>query len=162
MMNSALLSISVALLWSLVVANPGNAAQTERRQDIPNLMAAETNRTAVAPAIQVSNPANPCALAGKGGTRALCGNRGLLDSGTIAPEKSQYLSAVIITTVIIMLIVLAVLAVLSLALILLASWARRLPPRPEESGEANLPDLSLPEDTRPEPVWTYHPTMQER
>ncbi|THJ17087.1 MAG: hypothetical protein CAF45_016805 [Nitrospira sp. CG24E] len=99
----------------------------------------------MAPATQVSNPENSCTLAGKGGTRALCGNRSLLGSGAIAPEKSQYLSAVIITTVIIMLIVLAVLAVLSLALILLASWARRFPHTAEERGEVTLPDLSLPE-----------------
>jgi hypothetical protein len=161
-MNSALLSISVALLWSLCMSNVGHAAQNERRQDLPNLMAAEIHRTAMAPATQVSNPANSCTVTGKGRTRAFCGNRSLLGSGAIAPEKSQYLSAVIIATVIVMLIVLAVLAVLSLALILLASWARRFPPTAEESGEANLPDLSLPEDARPEPLWTYHPSVQER
>jgi hypothetical protein len=162
MMNSVLLSISAALLWSLVMANVGHAAQTERRQDLPNLMGAEIHRTAMAPAIQVSNPAHPCMVAGKGRARGLCGKDGPSRSGERAAVESRYLSAVIIATVIVMLIVLAVLAVLSLALILLASWARRFPPTADESGEANLPDLSLPEDVRPESLWTYHPSVQER
>ncbi len=161
-MNSALLSISIALVWSLVVTNVGHAAQAEKRQDLSNLMGTAIHRTAMAPAIQVSNPENSCTVTGKGRTRGLCGKDRQSRSGERAAVESQYLGAVIITTVIAMLIVLVVLAVLSLALILLAAWARRIPPTAEESREANLPDLSLPEDTRPEPLWTYRPTMQER
>ena len=135
MMNSALLSIGTALLWSLLISQAGHAAQIERATDRRILIAAEMNGTAKAPATELSTTPTSCSVTGKGRTRALCGNHSLFGSEKMALEKSQYLSAVIITTVLVMLIVLTVLAALSLALTVIAAWARRIPRQPVERGE---------------------------
>ncbi|NWF74809.1 MAG: hypothetical protein HXY51_17470, partial [Nitrospirae bacterium] len=99
-MNSALLTIGAALLWLLINADQGHATQAEKGQDHGKVVAAEITLTS-------------CAVTGKGRTRAHCENQSLLGSGTIAPEKSQYLSTVIITTVTGMLIVIITLSGLS-------------------------------------------------
>ena len=135
--NSMLLSIGAALLGSLFVVDLGQAVPTERRQEAPNLLEAAMNGTANAPTTHVSNTPIPCAVTGKGRTRALCENS-LLGSGNMAAEKSQYLSTVIITTVIIMLIVLTMLMAWSLALIALAAWSRRTQHPPGEKVPSTL------------------------
>lgn len=111
-MNSALLTIGAALLWLLVDADPGHATQAGKEQDHGHVVAAEFTPTS-------------CAVIGKGRTRALCEHRSLFGSGERAPVESQYLSTVIVTTVIALLMVITVMAWLSLALILVAAWARR-------------------------------------
>lgn len=147
-MNSALLTIGAALLWLLVDSDLGHATQAKKGQDQSNVVAAEITLTS-------------CAVTGKGRTRAHCENQSLLGSGTgsgtIAAEKSQYLSTVIITTVTGMLIVIMTLSGLSLALILVATWARRVPHhQPVEKTGAN-PSLSRQEGRRPR--WVLRPTL---
>jgi hypothetical protein len=132
--NSVLLSIGAVLLGSLFVADLGHAAQTERKPDGLYLMEAAMNGTTNAPTTQVSNKPNPCPVGGKGRSRALCGKQSPSGSGGKAIVQSQYLSATITATVIIMLSVLIFLAALSLALIALAAWSRRTPhPRLERA-----------------------------
>lgn len=143
-MNPALLTIGAALLWLLINADPGHATQPEKGQHRGNVVAAEHTLTS-------------CAVTGKGRTRAHCENQSLLGSGTIATEKSQYLSTVIIMTVTGMLIVIMTLSWLSLALILVAVWARRVPhhQRVEKTG-AN-PSSSRQEGRRSR--WVLRPTL---
>ena len=136
-MKPALLSISAALVGSLLISEAGLAAQIERTTDKRTLLAAEIHGAAPAPATELSNTPTSCAVTGKGRTRALCENS-LLGSGNMAAEKSQYLSTVIITTVIIMLIVLTMLMAWSLALIALAAWSRRTPHPPVEKAPITL------------------------
>lgn len=160
-MNSALLLIGAALVWSLFGSDLGHATQAERGQDHRTVIAAQMNGTAKAPTTQLSNTPTTCAVTGKGRTRAHCENHSLLGSGPIAPEQSQFLSTVIITTVIVMLIVLTVLASLSLALTLLAAWARRTPRLPVvERAEVKPSALSVPGEDRRVPLPTHHPSVQ--
>ena len=137
-MNSAILSISAAMLWSLIISEAGLATQTERRQDPRNMMTADMNGSVNAPATQVSNTPNPCTVPEKERIRALCGKNSQSGSGERAIVESQYLSAVIITTVTVVLIILIVLAASSLALIALAAWSRRSTHPPLENASINL------------------------
>lgn len=148
MMNSALLTIGAALLWLVVDSDLGHATQAEKGQDHGKVVAAEFTPTS-------------CAVTGKGRTRAHCQNHSLLGSGTIAAEKSQYLSTVIITTVAGMLTIIITLSGLSLALILLAVWARRTPRLPVvERAEVKPSALSVPGEDRRAPLPTRHPSVQ--
>ena len=142
-MNSALLSISAALFWSLFLSDAGHATQTERRQAPPNVMTAEMSGSVNAPATPISNTPTPCAMTGKGRTRALCENHSLFRSGERTTVASQYLSTVIVTAVSVMLIVLTVAAWLSLALVAVAAWARRIRRQPVERAEVHLSALSV-------------------
>jgi len=147
-MNSAFLTIGATLLWLLVDSDLGHATQAQNGQNHYNVVAAEITPTT-------------CAVTGKGRTRAHCENHSLLGSGPIAAEKSQYLSTVIVATVIVMLIVLTVLASLSLALTLLAAWARRTPRLPVvERAEVKPSALSVPGEDRRVPLPTHHPSVQ--
>ena len=143
-MNSALLTIGAALLWLLVDSDLGHATQAEKGQDQSNVVAAEITLTS-------------CAVTGKGRTRAHCENQSLLGSGTTTTEKSQYLTTVIITTVTGMLIVIATLSVLSLALILVAVWARRI--RHDQPAEKTRANLSLSMQGGQRPRWALRPTL---
>jgi hypothetical protein len=64
--NSALLSISAALLCSLFFFDVGHAFQIDRRQDARIVMAAEMKGTANLSTTQVSFAPNPCTEGGKG------------------------------------------------------------------------------------------------
>ena len=160
MMNSALLSIGTALLWSLLISQAGHAAQIERATDRRILIAAEMNGTAKAPATELSTTPTSCSVTGKGRTRALCGNHSLFGSEKMALEKSQYLSAVIITTVLVMLIVLTVLAALSLALTVIAAWARRIPRPQVERAAVPYSAFSVPGEDRQVSLRTRHSSVQ--
>ena len=141
MMNkhSALLSIGVALLWSLFVSDVGHAAQTERRQDAQKLMVADVNGTANAPTTQVSNTPTPCPVGGKGRSRALvCGKQSQPGSGERAAEGPQATSPIFTVTLTVMLSVVMMMAAWSLALIALAAWSRRTPHPPVEKAPINL------------------------
>src|SRR5262245_12743842 len=143
-MNSALLSIGTALLWLLIDSDLGQATQTQKGTDRSIVVAAEITQTS-------------CAVTGKGRTRALCENRSLPGSGTIAAEKSQYLSTVIVTTVTGMLIVITLLVTGSLTLVLLAAWARRIRhQQPVENAPTTLP---LSGQERPRSQWAFRPTL---
>lgn len=154
--RSALLSTSVALLWSLFVPALGHAVQTERRQDTLNPKAAEINETANPPTTQITNTPNPCTVGGKGRSGVLCGKHSLPGSGENATVQSQYLSAVITTTVTGMLIILIMLAALSLALIALAAWSRRVPHLTLERARINL---SLSGQRRRTSLWARCPSL---
>src|SRR5262249_30790737 len=97
-----------------------------------------------------------CAVTGKGRTRAFCENHSLFRSEAIAPEKAQYLSTVIVTTVIAMLMVITVMAWLSLALVLIAVRARRTPRQPVEKTSAYP---SSPREKRQRSQWAFRPTL---
>ena len=143
-MNSALLSIGAVLLWSLLLSEPSQATQTQKGTDRSNVVATEITQTS-------------CAVTGKGRTRALCENRSLPGSGTIAAEKSQYLSTVIITAVSGMLIVITLLVTGSLALVLLAAWARRV--RHHQPVEKTGTNPSPSGQSRPRSQWAFRPTL---
>ncbi len=155
-MNPAQLSISAALVGSLFLFDVGHATQTERRQVSPNMTTAEISGSVNAAATQVSNTPTSCAVTGKGRTRAFCENYSLLRSGAIPTEKSQYLSTVIVTTVIALLMIITVMAWLSLALIAVAAWARRTPHKPVEHARTTL---SLPEQKQQRSSWAFRPTL---
>ena len=142
-MNPAQLSISVALVGSLFLSDVGHATQVQKEQDHGYVVAAESTPTS-------------CAVTGKGRTRAFCENYSLLRSGAIATEKSQYLSTVIVTTVIALLMVITVMAWLSLALIAIAVRARRTPRKPVEQARTTL---SLSEQGRRRSPWAFRPTL---
>ena len=142
-MKSALLTIGAALLWLLVDADRGHTTQAEKGQDHGKVVAAEITPTS-------------CAVTGKGRTRAFCENYSLLRSGAIPTEKSQYLSTVIVTTVIALLMVITVMAWLSLALIAIAAWARRTPRKPVEHARTTL---SFPGQERQRSLWAFRPTL---
>jgi hypothetical protein len=156
-MNPAQLSISTALVGSLFLFDVGHATQTERRQVSPNMTTAEISGSVNAAATQVSNTPTSCAVTGKGRTRAFCENYSLLRSGAIPTEKSQYLSTVIVTTVIALLMIITVMAWLSLALIAVAAWARRTPHKqPVEKTGATA---SSPREGRQRLQWAFRPTL---
>ena len=142
-MNPAQLSISVALVGSLFLSDVGNATQVQKEQDHGYVVAAEMTPTS-------------CAVTGKGRTRAFCENYSLLRSGAIPTEKSQYLSTVIVTTVIALLMVITVMAWLSLALIAIAAWARRTPRKPVERARTTL---FHSEQGRRRSLWAFRPTL---
>ena len=144
-MKSALLTIGAALLWLLIDADPGHATQVQKEQDHGYVVAA-------ADITPIS-----CAVTGKGRTRAFCENYSLLRSGAIATEKSQYLSTVIVTTVIALLMVISVMAWLSLALIAIAFWARRT--RHREPVEQTGLNPSSSGQGQPRPQLAFRPTM---
>ena len=141
--NSAQLSISIALIGSLVLSDVGHAIQVQKEQDHGYMVAAETTPTS-------------CAVTGKGRTRAFCENYTLLRSGAIATEKSQYLSTVIVTTVIALLTVITVMAWLSLVLIAIAAWARRNPHKAVEQARTTL---SFHEQEQQRSPWAFRPTL---
>ncbi|MGH7182854.1 MAG: hypothetical protein ACREJN_12870 [Nitrospiraceae bacterium] len=159
--KSVLLTICAGLFLALLFPETGHAAQIERTTDQRILIAAKIHGTAKAPATQLSNTRTTCAVTGKGRTRALCENHRLLGSGTIATEKSQFLSTVIITTVIVLLIVLTMLAALSLALIALAGWSRRPPRPPVERPGVSLSTLSLSAENRRVALSTRRLSVQQ-
>jgi len=142
-MNPAQLSISIALVGSLFLCDVGHATQVQKEQDHGYVGAAEITPTS-------------CAVTGKGRTRAFCENYTLLRSGAIATEKSQYLSTVIVTTVIALLTVITVMAWLSLVLIAIAAWARRTPRKPVEQTSANS---SSPREGRQRSQWAFRHTL---
>jgi hypothetical protein len=157
MMNPALLSIGAALLWSLFLSDPGHATQTERSQDPRNVIAAEIDGAANEPATQVSTTPTPCTGNGKGRTRAFCGKKSPSGLEQWAASESQYLTTVITNTVITVLSALTLLVTASLALILLAAWARRIrPPQPLEKTGVTP---SLPIQRRPRSQWAFRPTL---
>ena len=143
-MNSALLTISAALLWLLVDADLGHATQAVKGQDHGTVVAAEFTPTS-------------CAVTGKGRTRAHCQSHSLPGSGTLAPEKSQYLRTVIITTVTGMLIIIMILSALSFALIAVAAWARR--PRDQQPVEKTDTNRSSPRQVGRSSQWALRPTL---
>jgi hypothetical protein len=143
-MNSALLSIGAALLWLLVNADPGHAIQAKKGQDRANVVAAEFTPTS-------------CAVTGKGRTRAHCANQSLLGSGTTAPEKSQYLSTVIIATVTGLLFVIMTISGLSLALVLVAVWARRA--RHQQPAEMTAHNPTTSGQMQPRSQWALRPML---
>jgi hypothetical protein len=143
-MNSALLTISAALLWLLIDADPGHAIQAGKGQDHGTVVAADFTPTS-------------CAVTGKGRTRAHCENHRLPGSGTIAAEKSQYLSTVILATVSGMLIVIMILSGLSLALIAVAAWARRTRHQQPVEKTAAYPSLSRQGGRSSQ--WALRPTL---
>jgi hypothetical protein len=136
--NSLLLTIGIALLWSLVVSDVGHAVQTENGQESPKLMVAEMNRIALAPIAQLSHTANPCHVSGKGRTRAICGKQSLPGSGERVADWSQYASAIFTVMLTIMLSTMGFLATFSLALIAVAALSRRTPHRILERAGNNL------------------------
>jgi len=143
-MNPVQLSISAALVvGSLFLSDVGQATQVQKEQDHGYVVAAETTPTS-------------CAVTGKGRTRAFCENYSLLKSGAIPTAKSQYLSTVIVTTVIALLMVITMMAWLSLALIAIAARARRTPSKPVEYARTTL---SLPGQERHRPVWAFRHTL---
>ena len=142
-MNPAQLSISIALVGSLFLCDVGHATQVQKEQDHGYVGAAEITPTS-------------CAVTGKGRTRAFCENYTLLRSGAIATEKSQYLSTVIVTTVIALLMVITVMAWLSLALIAIAAWARRTPHKAVEQARTTL---SFHEQEQQRSPWAFRPTL---
>ncbi|MBI5315376.1 MAG: hypothetical protein HZB34_05340 [Nitrospirae bacterium] len=143
-MNPAQFSISAALVvGSLFLSGVGHATQVQKEQDHGYVVAAETTPTS-------------CAVTGKGRTRAFCENYSLLRSGALPTEKSQYLSTVIVTTVIALLMVITVMAWLSLALIAIAAWARRTPRKPVEHARTTL---SFPRQEQQRSLWAFRPTL---
>ena len=84
--NSALLSIGVALLFSLFFFGVGHAFQIEQRQGVRTLTAAEMKGTASLPIKQVSNAPIPCG----GRTGALCNTNSHPGSGEMATDGSRY------------------------------------------------------------------------
>jgi hypothetical protein len=137
--NSLLLSIAAtALLWSLFLSGLAHAVQTESRQDIPNLIVAESTRTANAQTAQLSNTPNPCSLGGKGRTRAACGKYSRPASGVRTTVWSPYINAIFTVMLTVILCTLIFLAAFSLALIVLAALSRRIPHRPLERASINL------------------------
>ena len=58
--NFALLSIGAALFFSLCVVDLGHAAQPQKGQAAPILMAGDMKATATAPTTQVSTASIPC------------------------------------------------------------------------------------------------------
>ena len=88
--NSALLSISAALLCSLFFFDVGHAFQIDRRQDARILMVAEMKGTANLSTTQVSNTPNPCTVGGKGRTGAPGAKLCPSGSGEMAPAGSLY------------------------------------------------------------------------
>lgn len=159
MMNkhSVLLSIGAALLGSLFLVDLGHAIQTESRQDPQNLTVAAMNRTANAPAIQVSNRLNLCSVAGKGRSRALvCAKQSQAGSGERAAEESQATSPIFTMTLTVMLSVVMMLAVGSLALIALAAWSRRTPRPPLKKAPITL---SSSEQEQRASWWTRRPSL---
>jgi hypothetical protein len=129
MMNrtSALLSICIALIWSLFVSDVGHTTQTENRTASLKPMIVEMNGIANAPNAQLSNTTNPCRVSGKGRTRAICGKQSLPGSGERVADLTQYASAIFTVTLTIMLSTMIFLAAFSLALIVLAALSRRTP-----------------------------------
>jgi hypothetical protein len=143
-MNPAHLSISVvALVGLLFLSDVGLASQVQKEQDHGYVGETEITPTS-------------CAVTGKGRTRAFCENYSLLRSGAIPTEKSQYLSTVIVTTVIALLTVITVMAWLSLALVGIAAWARRTPRKPEEQARTTL---SFHEQEQQRSPWAFRPTL---
>lgn len=92
--NSALLSISAALLFSLFCIDVGFAFQIDRNQNARVLTAGETKGRANPPTTQVSNTPNPCTESGQGRTGAPGKQRCPLGSGAMAPDGSRYTSQV--------------------------------------------------------------------
>ena len=89
--NSALLSISAALFFSLFFLGVGHAFQIDRNQNAGVLMAGETKGTASLPITQVSNMPNPCG----GRTGASCRTQSTSESGAMATtDGSRYTSQV--------------------------------------------------------------------
>ena len=154
--HSVLLSISIALAGLLAISEGALASQIERTTEKRPLIAAAMPGVATALTTQLSKTPTTCAVTGKGRTRALCENS-LVGSGTIAPEKSQYLSTVIVTTVTGMLIVIATFSVLSLALIAVAAWARRT--RNQQPAEKTGASPSSPVLERPRSPLALRPTL---
>lgn len=132
--NSLLLTIGIALLWSLFIFEVGHAVQTENGQAAtPSSVAAEVNGTALAPIAQLSNTPSPCHVSGKGRTRAICEKQSLPGSGAQVADWSQYASAMFTVMLTIMLSTIILLAAFSLALIVVATLSRRISHQPLES-----------------------------
>ena len=87
--NSALLSIGAALFFSLCFVDLGHAAQLQKGQATPILMAGDMKATANAPATQVSTTPIPCG----GRTGATCRTQSPPGSGATATDESLYTSA---------------------------------------------------------------------
>ncbi len=93
--NSALLSIGAALFFSLCVVDLGHAAQLQKGQATPILMAGDMKATANAPATQVSTTPIPCG----GRTGATCRTQNQPGSGDMASVGSPYMSQVSTTPI---------------------------------------------------------------
>ena len=140
MMNkhSLLLSIGTALLGSLLLSDVGHAIQTERRQDAPRVVVAESIGLATSPTAQLSNTPNLCNANGKGRSRAICEKHSLSESEERAADWSQYASAIFTVMLTIMLSTMIVLATFSLTLIVVAALSRRTPHQPLDRTGINL------------------------
>jgi hypothetical protein len=88
--NSALLSIGVALVFSLFFFGVGHAFQIEKKQDARILMAGQMNGTADLSIKHVSHTPNPCTEGGMGRTGAPGKQRCPLGSGATATDGSLY------------------------------------------------------------------------
>jgi ammonia channel protein AmtB len=122
--NVALLSIGTALLWSWLLFDVGHAAQIDRKQAAPNLMAAGTSRAAHSPTIQVSSTPTPCTEDGMRRPEAPCPKDNVQGSGRKALDKILYTIAGITATLVVTLI----------AMILWVLLARRIPLPPFVKG----------------------------
>jgi hypothetical protein len=118
--NLALLTISAALLGSLLLFDVGHAVQTEKKQEIRYLTLAEIKGTANAPTTHESNTLTPCTGDGLRRPGTACQTHSLFGSGEKSVDRILFVITALTATLIVTLV----------ALILWVLLSRRIPPPP--------------------------------